>query len=122
MVCSTFADRVSLTWCGGKYKRTIPLGSNNVPLLRSSSGYNNSSNICVSNQWSPTSINAYNAFIPTEYELSNEHPQIPIPITIEKSWSRNQNSVSADQMRNSYYYLLFTVCTHNSLITPRSMI
>jgi hypothetical protein len=73
MVCTTFANRVSLTWCSGKYKRTIPLGRNNVLIVRTNTGYNNSLNSTATNEWSTQAIKAYKAFIPTEYELHDKH-------------------------------------------------
>jgi hypothetical protein len=65
MICTTFADRVSLAWCSGKYKRTILLGRNNVPIVRTNPEYN-LLNSAATNPWSTKAIKAYKAFIPTE--------------------------------------------------------
>jgi hypothetical protein len=59
MVCTTFADRVSLTWCRGKYKMTVPLRSINIPIVRTNPGYNNSLNATSTNPWSTKAIKAY---------------------------------------------------------------
>jgi hypothetical protein len=79
MVCTTFADGVSLTWCSGKYKRTVPLRRNNMQIVRVNLGYNNSLNSMATNPWSAQAIKAYKAFIPTEYKLGNRHPHISTP-------------------------------------------
>jgi hypothetical protein len=85
MVCTTFADKVSLKWCNGKYKRTIPLGRKNVSKLRTNPGYNNSLNSTATNQWSKQAIKAYKAFIPAEYELYEKRQHILIASTMDEA-------------------------------------
>jgi hypothetical protein len=68
-----------LTCNNGKYKRTIPLGRNNLPIVRSNPGYK-VPNSKTTNLWSNQVIEAYNAYIPRE--VSNKHYHTLIPSTI----------------------------------------
>jgi hypothetical protein len=65
-----------------KYRGTIPLGRNNVPIVRTDPGYN-LPNSTATNSWLTQTIKAYNAFIPKEYELSDTHQHISIINTID---------------------------------------
>jgi hypothetical protein len=58
MSCTVFVDRVLLIWCSDNYIRTTTLGSNNVPIVQSSPGYNKSTIVNTPNQWSLTAIKA----------------------------------------------------------------
>jgi hypothetical protein len=83
MICTNFAKRVSLKWFSGKYKRIIPLGRNNVPIVRTNPGYNNLLNSTVANLWLTQAIKAYKAFIAMLYKLGNKHQHISTPSTID---------------------------------------
>ena len=88
-VCITYADRVILSWKGCKYKRTIPLNSSNVPVIRSAPGYQSYQNttddthevafragmIKTISEGSPT-ILAYNA--PLNESEDDEIPKIGV--------------------------------------------
>jgi hypothetical protein len=79
------------------------MGSNNVPTIQSGPEYNNSTIENTPNQSSPTAIKAYNAFIPEDYALSDEHPQIPIPSTIEDKLEELNNNFGQSYYDSNYF-------------------
>jgi hypothetical protein len=76
MICTTFADRVSLTWNHGKYKWNIPLGRNNLQIVRSNPEYD-VSNSTTTNPWSNQIIKAYYSYIPKEVSNKQYHTLMP---------------------------------------------
>jgi hypothetical protein len=86
-----------------KYKSTIPLGRNKLPIVRTNPGYNNPHNPAATNQWSSQVIKSFKAFIPMEYKLHNEHPHISIPSAIDDKRRSKQGLINAIRKRNSYF-------------------
>jgi hypothetical protein len=62
MICTTFSDRVLLSWNNGRYCQTIPLGRNNVPIVRYNPAYDVP--YSTTNPWCNQIINSCSAYIP----------------------------------------------------------
>jgi GAG-pre-integrase domain len=79
MTCITYADRVLLSWHHGTYKCTIPLGNNNVPILRTSPSYN-SLKYNEAHNWKEETLKAYRVDIDL-VQTPDELPELqPAPI------------------------------------------
>jgi hypothetical protein len=79
MTCITYADRVLLSWHNGTYKCTTPLGSNNVPILRTIPCFNKLKANETDN-WKVETLKAYRVDIDL-VQTPDELPELqPAPI------------------------------------------
>jgi hypothetical protein len=99
MICTTFADRVSLTWNHGKYKWNIPLGRNNLQIVRSNPEYD-VSNSTTTNPWSNQIIKAYYSYIPKE--VSNKQYHTLMPSTMKHNIDEQPKLRKCDSTKDLY--------------------
>jgi hypothetical protein len=62
MICTTFSDKVLLSWNNGRYCQINPLGRNNLLIVRNNPAYHVP--YSTTNPWSNQIINVCNAYIP----------------------------------------------------------
>ena len=93
--CHTYSDRVILTWHHDKYRRTIPLGKINVPVIRSGPAYTNFENHVKCN----TTVKimdiprAYTAMLP-EAELDDTIPMPTMDISTNNTILEDEEPIS----------------------------
>jgi hypothetical protein len=91
LTCVTYADKVLLKW--KQYTRTIPLGSNNVPILRSELDFNNYHSQSIPEIWTPKVLQAFSVEIEPTIDMLQDMEDIS-QTPIDNSSSESETTTS----------------------------